>query len=223
MRSFVSEQPTEFSSSTLKISMTRLPGCRVVAEIEISPEAVEAAYRHTVKELNREISIPGFRKGRAPPALVEQRLGSDIKRRWRENIVQIALKDAFALMEVGPRSQEALTNLDINNLERNTAAHLRVEFETAPEVPTVALDDAAFKRLNVPEVTDKQISHMLHSLRLENSTLSTVEESRPVAEGDLVILDLELFNSESSAKLLDGKIWQANADYMPAWIYRQVL
>ncbi len=55
--------------------VTELPDSRVRVEVEVPAELVERGVSRAARGLAREMKMPGFRKGKAPPSLVIQRLG----------------------------------------------------------------------------------------------------------------------------------------------------
>ena len=59
----------------LKTSVTELPSSRAKVEVEVPAERVGKGMQRAARGLAREMKMPGFRKGKAPPALVIQRLG----------------------------------------------------------------------------------------------------------------------------------------------------
>src|SRR6478735_8812049 len=59
----------------METSVTELPDSRVRVEVEVPPEDVEQGVNRAARALAREMRLPGFRKGKAPPSLVVQRLG----------------------------------------------------------------------------------------------------------------------------------------------------
>src|SRR6478736_5661917 len=59
----------------METSVTELPGSRARVEVEVSSEDVEKGVNRAARALAREMRLPGFRKGKAPPSLVIQRLG----------------------------------------------------------------------------------------------------------------------------------------------------
>src|SRR6476661_9929794 len=59
----------------METSVTELPGSRARVEVEVSSEDVEKGVNRAARAMAREMRLPGFRKGKAPPSLVIQRVG----------------------------------------------------------------------------------------------------------------------------------------------------
>ena len=59
----------------MKTSVTELPDSRARVDVEVPPRTSTAQLQRAARGLAREMRMPGFRKGKAPPSLVIQRLG----------------------------------------------------------------------------------------------------------------------------------------------------
>src|SRR4051795_11947080 len=59
----------------METTVTELADSRVRVEVEVPPNDVEKGLNRAARSLAREMRLPGFRKGKAPPSLVIQRLG----------------------------------------------------------------------------------------------------------------------------------------------------
>src|SRR5436190_9093242 len=69
-------------------TVSELPGSRVSVEVEVPAADVDRAVSRAARGLAREMRLPGFRKGKAPPSLVSQRVG-------REAVLQQAVRDSL--------------------------------------------------------------------------------------------------------------------------------
>ncbi len=61
----------------MKITQEKLPASQIGLEIEIPADKSKSIYDKTVKELARQVNIPGFRKGKVPRPILIQRLGHE--------------------------------------------------------------------------------------------------------------------------------------------------
>ena len=59
----------------MQTTLKELPDSRVEVQAEVEPKDVERAANRTARAMARELRLPGFRKGKAPPNLVIQRMG----------------------------------------------------------------------------------------------------------------------------------------------------
>ncbi len=161
----------------------------VELSVEIPPEAVAKAYERTIARLRGELQLPGFRKGRVPPALVVSHYTSELIRHE-------ALEDAIpewgdaALREAGLYDDAVGTSdLQAGPLDETAAYSFTLKVQTMP-VPSLG----EYLDLRVPkrsvEVTDGQVDAQLAMLQERLASLQPVED-RPVRLGDFVLMDLE--------------------------------
>jgi trigger factor len=178
----------------------------VVLSVEVPAEAVKKMYERTLKRLQRETNLPGFRKGHVPRPLVLQRLGEDYV---RAETIQDALPEWYdqALSEADVDAV-SMPDLDVDvaqfDPEQAFSFSATVQVKPAPQL-------GAYKGLEVPrravEITDAQVDAQLAMLQERMASLKPVED-RAVQHGDFVLMDLE---GSSGGELIEGA--QAS-DYM---------
>src|SRR5215213_6480738 len=187
-------------------NVTKLEENKVRLDIEVTPESVRQGVEAKIKELGRQVRVPGFRPGKAPRRVIENRLG-------RDYIYMEALQDqlpgwysqAVVETDVRPIDQPEIHFDDPLDEEQGFKFSATVEVR-----PEAALGD--YKGVEVPrrevEISDEDVEARLEELRGQFATLAAVEE-RPAQEGDFVILD---FRGE---RLTGGPLEGAEAeDYM---------
>lgn len=169
--------------------------------IEVDEERVEQARRRTVRQISREVDIPGFRKGKAPYEVVVQRLGERV---FEQELVSELAEDLY---------REALEEEEIvpyapGTLEETTFDPMTLRF-TVPLVPEVDLGDYRAYRLEAAEmeIAENQLDEALEAIRRQNAVLAPLD--RPAAEGDLLVGELvgrasdgTVFLHEEDARLL---------------------
>ena len=77
----MSTQETEPEVSTVNndnvtVTITKKPHCEIKFDIKVNPRPVAAAYQKALKNINKEVNIPGFRKGKAPEKLISEKYSS---------------------------------------------------------------------------------------------------------------------------------------------------
>jgi trigger factor len=187
-------------------NVTKLEENKVRLDIEVTPETVRRGVEAKIKELGRQIRVPGFRPGKAPRRVIENRLG-------RDYIYMEALQEqlpgwysqAVVETDLRPIDQPEIHFDDPLNEEEGFRFSATVEVR-----PEAGLGD--YKGVEVPrrevEISDEEVEESLEELRGQFATLAAVEE-RPAQEGDFVILDF------SGERLAGGPVEGAQAeDYM---------
>lgn len=113
------------------LSMEETGPCRARLEVEVPAAAVEAEAARAVRDLAREVRIPGFRRGKVPPALVEKQFPEEVERRVVERLVPRYWKLAEAERQLLPMGAP-----EVAGVEYKAGAPLRftATVETRPPV-----------------------------------------------------------------------------------------
>ncbi|WP_435299766.1 trigger factor [Timonella sp. A28] len=164
-----------------------------VEAAELQP-AIERAYENIAKE----ITVPGFRKGKVPASIVDQRVG---RVAVLEQAINEALpglyRDAIAEANLRPLGQPTIevTTLPIADKEEDYL-EFTVEVEVRPEFELPSFEGITLEVPNA-EATDEDVQGRLDALRARFGTLIGVD--RPAANGDFAVIDL-------SAKIGDEEV-----------------
>jgi trigger factor len=171
--------------AAVKTNVTELPESRVRVEAEVPAAEVQRSVERAARELARGIRIPGFRKGKVPPAVLVRRLG-------RETVLDEAIRSS-----IGGWYADALDDagvvpvgdpeLDVGALP-DEGAPLSFSIEIGVR-PRAALGDYAGLEVGrrEAEVDEERVEHELGHLREHLAKLEPVE--RPARQGDFVVVD----------------------------------
>ncbi|MGO0121958.1 trigger factor [Desulfothermobacter acidiphilus] len=160
----------------------------VLLEVEVEAQRFDQAVERAYRKLAREVEIPGFRRGRAPRALVERHLG---KERFRHEAAWLLLEEAYpeAVAEAGiePVSRP---EIELVQAEEGKPLVFTAKVEVKPEVSLGEYKGVKVTR-EVRAVTDEEVEAELDKLRKRYARMVTVEEGE-VQDEDLVVLDYTL-------------------------------
>ncbi|MGH3087981.1 MAG: trigger factor [Rubrobacteraceae bacterium] len=187
-------------------NIEKLEDNKVRLEVEVTPEQVREGVEAKVRELRKQVRIPGFRPGKAPRRMIENHVG-------RDYVYMEALQD-----ELPGWYSQAVVDADLRPIDRPEIhfddpldEKTGFKFSATVEVrPRATLGE--YKGLEVPrrevEADEEQVESQLEELRSQFATLAAVED-RPAQEGDFVIMD---FKGE---KMTGGELPGGDAeDYM---------
>jgi len=165
---------------TLKIQTEQDDQRQLLMTIEVPEDRVEKQMRQTARKLGKEVSIPGFRRGKVPYPVLLKRLGRDA---LRTEAVEDMLQSVFseALDEVDPDIY-APANFDDMEMEP-----LVLKF-TIPLTPEVTLGNYRELRMEIEkvEITEEAIAEALERIQTQHQQLEEVE--RAVEVSDMVTL-----------------------------------
>ena len=157
-------------------------------EVEIDAEAFNKELDKVFARENKKIQLPGFRKGKAPRAIVEKFYGTEI---FYDDAINAIFPQYFedAVKESGLDMVGGPDELEIKSVSKEDGVVLTMKITVKPEVTV-----GEYKGLNVKkavaEVTDKEIEDEIQKLVERNARLVSVED-RAVENGDVAVIDFK--------------------------------
>ena len=169
----------------MKSAVETLSPTRAKLTVEVPFEELKPSLDAAYKKIAQQINVPGFRRGKVPPMVIDRQVGRGVV---LDEAINSALPklyvDALQANELEPLAQP---EIDITRLEDNDTLEFTAEVDVRPEV-----DLPSYEGLEVTvediEVTDEDVDAQIQNLRERFATLTEVE--RPAAEGDFVTIDL---------------------------------
>ncbi|QTX04564.1 trigger factor [Agromyces archimandritae] len=183
-------------------SVEKLSPTRAKLTITVTPEELKPSITHAYSHIAEQVNVPGFRKGKVPPPVIDQRVGRGavLEHAVNEGLDRF-YRDAVSETELRPlgRPEADITQWPA---EQDFSGELVVTIEVDVR-PDIELPDYAGLELTVDsvEVGDDEVTEELDRLRSRFGTLITVD--RPAKTGDFVTLDLV-------AKIGDTEVDQAS-------------
>ena len=169
----------------MKSAVESLSPTRVRISIDLDFKDLEPHVSTAYQTLSQQVSIPGFRKGKVPRQLIDQRVG-------RGTVLNEAINTALPeFYTQAARDNDVLVvgrpTVDIKELKDNELVKFEVEVDIRPEIK---LPDFSTIELSVSdvEVTEKDVAEQIEALRVRFGTLTTIEKD--AASGDFVTIDL---------------------------------
>ncbi|WPB93233.1 trigger factor [Streptomyces malaysiensis] len=170
----------------MKSAVENLNPTRVRLTVEVPFEELKPSLDAAYKKINQQVTVPGFRKGKIPARIIDQRFGRGAV---LEEAVNEALPkfytDAVNEGELNPLGQP---EVDITELKDNELLTFTAEVDIRPaiEIPDYSGIEVTVDSV---EVSDEDIDKSVEQLRERFATTTPVE--RAAAEGDIVVIDLE--------------------------------
>ena len=170
-------------------TVEKLSPTRVKLLLSITPDELKPSIAHAYEHIAKDVQIPGFRKGKVPAPIIDQRIG-------RGAVLEHAVNDGLdRFYREAVEAQELRVigrpSADITEWpnEKDFSGDLKVEIEVEvrPEVTLPALDSLTVE-IEAVEVDEAAVDAELDKLRARFGTLITVD--RPATSGDFVELDL---------------------------------
>jgi trigger factor len=169
----------------VKSTVETLSPTRVRLAIEVPFAELEPSLRKAYREIASQVTVPGFRRGKVPTAVIDQRIG-------RGAVLNEAVQEAIPesiLAAVREHEVKTLGRPEVEITEFGDGEPLRFTAEVDVR-PEITLPDLTGIEVTVDElrVSDEEIDEQVDGLRERFATLKTVD--RPAQEGDYVQIDM---------------------------------
>lgn len=197
----------------MKSDVQTLEPTKVKVSVEVPYAELKPSIDHAFKHIAEQINVPGFRPGKAPARIVEQRVG-------RPAILEHAINDGLGKFysdavrehELRPIGRPEIDVTQIPELhDENGELHFTAEVEVRPEIELPALDSLTVT-VDSASVTDADVDEALDSLRERFGSLVGVD--RPAATGDYVVLDLSADVDDENVDTVSSVSYQIGSGNM---------
>ncbi|WP_120336801.1 trigger factor [Cryobacterium soli] len=173
----------------MKSTVEKLSPTRAKVTISVTPEELKPSITHAYGHIAEDINIPGFRKGKVPPPIIDQRVG---KSAVLEHAVNESL-DGFYRKAVDEHKLRPLGRPEADIVEWPSDKDfsgdllLAIEVDVRPEIDLPAYEGLKLT-VDAVDISDDEVTEELNTLRSRFGTLITVD--RPATTGDFAQIDL---------------------------------
>jgi trigger factor len=160
-------------------------------KVTVPVEEVNAAILTALALYRRTAEVKGFRKGKVPSGVVEQRFRPQIYSEATTDLVNLHINEILAQSALQPISR---IKVDSKELERDTEFTYGFSFEIAPDldVPEIAGHEVEYE---VPEVEEAEVEAVIERIRNTMAELVKVEEAREPKDGEMAVIDFTAFEN----------------------------
>jgi len=169
----------------MQVSIETTSGVERRMTVGIPKERLQPEFENRLKSLARQTKVKGFRPGKVPIRVVEQRFGQKVRDELLSEVVQSSFNEAIVQEKLRPVGNPTFNvNSDIENFEQGLS--YTATFEIYPEMTTLHVDDLSIEKY-VAEITEADIDTLLHRLQQQRQTWKEVDRS--AIQDDRVIID----------------------------------
>ena len=165
--------------------------CEVSLQIDVEKDKVAKAVDQAYKEFSQFITVPGFRKGKAPMSFVRQRVPqSQLRERTAELLVEPAYQDAIAEKDLKPFASPKLELLSLETAPPEQAFRFKAVIPLPPVVEVGTYVGVEVERLRY-EITDESVESRIQAIRDRAAEYPEITD-RAAQVGDLVVMTLAI-------------------------------
>lgn len=158
-------------------------------EFKTTPEEFEAALQTAYLKKRKNITIPGFRKGKATRKMIETHYGEGVfyddavNALYRENLDKVIKESGLDVVD--------MPNIEVTTVSKEEGVAFKAVFTTKPEVNISDYKGIKATRI-VNNVTDEDVDKQIAAMQDRNARIIDIED-RPAQNGDTVVFDFEGF------------------------------
>ena len=173
----------------MSVQVENLEKNMVKLTIEVPAEELEKAIDAAYKKLKNQISIPGFRKGKVPRAMVEKMYGVEV---FYEDAANTLMQQNYpSAVEESGVDIVSRPSIDVVQIEKGKPFIYTAEVAVRPEVTLGKYMGVTVTKIDT-SVSDDEVAEALEQQRNNNARTISVTD-RPVAVGDTAVIDFEGF------------------------------
>ncbi len=183
----------------IEITPKKSDGVERLLQISVPVETVRDAEDKAARRYATSVRLPGFRPGKAPPAMVKKKFADAIRQETLESLVQEAYKEVLEREQLKLASQPHVHDVKFGDNEPLT---FELHLEVRPDVPLARLQGFRVQRTE-RTVTDEQVREQIEQLRDQRATWAPVDER--AAPGDMV--NVMLATADETGAMPEGKAY----------------
>lgn len=170
----------------MKSAVETLSPTRAKLTVEVPFEELKPSLDAAYKKIAQQINIPGFRKGKVPPMVIDRQVGRGAV--LDEAINEVLPQKYIEALQANDLTPLAQPEIEVTKFEDNETLEFTAEVDIRPAI-TLPSYEGIEAQVEDVEVADGDVDEQVDALRERFATLSDVE--RPAADGDFVVLDLK--------------------------------
>lgn len=167
----------------MQVSLENVSKLERKLTVKFPAEQFETKVRQRITELGHSVRLKGFRPGKVPVKVIEQRYGDQVRGEALSDLIGSTFREAVQQQNLQP---VANPSIDTDGKPQDGEIAYTATFEVMPELPTV---EVGILKIDRPksEVGEADVDKMIETLRVQRRVFQKVD--RAAADGDMVIVD----------------------------------
>ncbi|GBQ63088.1 trigger factor [Komagataeibacter swingsii] len=172
----------------MQVTETLSDGLKRGFTVTVPAAEIESKRTARLKEVGQSMKLPGFRPGKVPMSILQQRFGESVQGEVLEQVVSDATRTLLDERGLRPAMQPRVDLVSGSEPGSKEDLKFTVEFEVLPEITIPDLSGLSLVRLK-SEVNAETVDKALTEIASRQREFEKVEEDRPAANGDVAVVD----------------------------------
>ena len=160
--------------------------------LEIPFEDIDKEINNKIKDLIPTVSIPGFRKGKAPINIVKKKYESSVLNEVIQNVVSLKTKDLINEKKLNLFREP---RLNLKNFEKNKPVEVEIKIDLQPEIKLINFKDIKLNKYEI-NFSKKNIDEQYKKFIESQKSYKKIENNRLVKKNDRVFVNLNTSNED---------------------------
>ena len=179
----------------MKYTVTDLSKVKKSVQINVPADEVDAKINFMIKDLVRDLKLPGFRPGKVPHSVAEKRFKAQIYKEATNALVNECAADAVKEMSVTPLTEIEYDGPEL--VERGKEFDFSFSFEILPDFELPAWEGIEIEE-EIEPYNEARTEETIERIRLQMSELKPLEVSRPPLDGEVAFVDFSATDEEGN-------------------------
>lgn len=212
-------EPRQLINEHVRFTIHNKPSCVVEFDVEALKPLLQTTHKKAIKKVGKNVTLSGFRKGKAPEHLIEKNYSKEIKKQWEQEIANAAFQECQKIAKIPMLHKEAKVSYNMKS-QSPSGALLLLSFETEPTLPFIDPKEITLTTVKKPVVNAEKVAETIRQTQFFFAKWEKITD-RPVQENDFVTLDVDLI--EEGTSLFSNTRFEVNAKGMAEWMLSLVL
>ncbi|MBI3211290.1 MAG: trigger factor [Simkania negevensis] len=215
-------QKETFKSDSVSLTVKHLPDCIIEYNVQCKPSIVKAGKKEAIHAIAKEVSLPGFRKGKAPDTLIEKNYPSHVAERWEKEIANLSFIECQKITKIPLLDKESSIHFKMERYSLEEGGIMNFAFETEPTVPKIDLTSIELQEVKREVIDDAKVEESIHQIQTFFAEWNPVS-SRLVEEGDFIVIDIDIIEQTPPERALQNARFEVKKEKMAKWMHEMVL
>jgi trigger factor len=216
----VTQATEELINEQVRVQVQHKSACRVEMHVKTGVNLVKEARKNGIKTVAKEVTFPGFRKGKAPDEMILKKFPADVEKQTHKALADLAFVAAQKVAKVPVLNNNSQISFDLKN-QSAEGAEMVFSFETEPKIPNPDRTGFEKKAVVKAEVAEKQIEEAIRQMRFFYANWKLVSE-RPIQDGDYIMIDLDTVEGDVVQNVFHHIRFEVSKERMANWMKKLV-